>query len=354
MAEKPIPNARPRFALLMALIAALLGAGFVLLSTRGVSSLPIRDVSHDSVPSILLQTSILVGVVITAISLRRFNPDRDPMENGSRLEVIFVWISRVVVILSIVFVLALFLTVLFYPISRLTTDRTLSSQFLLVIAVIYTAALGFALAYWTSALDYLQLLWFTTTLMILGLAGAILLAPDSSWWTGVLSFLGTDSSGWIFNLTFILGGWLVLMVIQDKLDDLEFLREAGKFQEPRFSIYHRVLVINCFAIMGIGIFPFAGVTVLFHQIFATFAVLSFLFFGPAFMYLLPIYSPLARRLSLLPTIIALLSAGGYFLAVLTFSLDELIFIGLIVVWVVVFYYGTRAYILKVNPVLEQN
>jgi hypothetical protein len=343
-----------RFVLLMTLMAFLLAAALALYSSQNIDSIPMRNAGHTSVSSILIHATILVSLLVTAVSLRRFNPEYSVIKPTDHLAVIFRWGSRAGILLGIVFAVTLLMTLLLYLISGLLADRSLSTSFVILITAIYGAMLGFMLANWTSKLNYQQLLWLTVASMILGLGGAITLAPDNAWWTGVLSFLGVGQSAWVFDLTFIVVGLLLLIIIDDKLDDLEILRENGQLQASHFRSYRMVLTASSIAIMGIGLFPFTGITLHLHQIAAIFGVLSFLVVSPAFIWLIPIYSLPVRILSVLPLFLSVMTFSGYFFINLNFSLIELIFIGLIMLWVVLFYYATRAYILKMNPDLDRD
>jgi hypothetical protein len=354
MVKKDEQAVQRRFVVLMTLIAFLLAMALALYSTQRVDSILIRNAGHTSISSILTHTTILISVLVTAISLRRFNPEYYAIKPTNHLEVIFRWGSRAGILLAVVFVVTLLMTLFLYLISSSMAQRALPTQAVIGITAIYGAVLGSVLANWTSKLNYQQLFWLTGTSMIVGLAGAIVLAPDNVWWTGVLSFLGIGPSAWVFDLTFIVGGLLLLIVIDDKLDDLEILRANGEFQSAHFKIYRIVLTASSIAITGIGLFPFTGITLRLHQIVSTYAVLSFLVISPAFIWLVPIYSAPVRVLSVLPLFMAVMTFAGYFFINLKFSLLELIFIGLIMVWVVTFYYATRSYILKMNPDLERD
>ncbi|MEO8612292.1 MAG: hypothetical protein ABI690_30635 [Chloroflexota bacterium] len=354
MVKKDGQAVQHRFVLLMTLIAFLLATALAVYSTQRISSIPMRNAGHTSISSILTHATILVSLMVTALSLRRFNPEYYAIKPMNQLAVIFRWGSRAGILLAVVFVVTLLATLLLYLISNSMADRSLSTQAVIGITAIYGAVLGFALANWTSKLNYQHLFWLTGTAMVVGLSGAIVLAPDNAWWTGVLSFLGIGPSAWVFDLTFIVGGLLLLIVIDDKLDDLEILRANGQFQSSHFKSYRIVLTASAIAMMGIGLFPFTGLTLRLHQIASTYAVLSFLVISPAFIWVLPIYSSLIRVLSILPLLMALMTFAAYFLMHLKFSLLELIFIGLIMVWVMTFYYTTRTYILKMNPDLERD
>ncbi|MEO8611773.1 MAG: hypothetical protein ABI690_27995 [Chloroflexota bacterium] len=354
MVKKYRQAAQSRFVMQMTLIALLLATALALYSSQGIASMPMRDVGHTSISSILTHATILVSLLVTVLSLRRFNPEYDEIKPTNHLKVIFRWGSRAGILLAIVFVVTLLITLVLYLISGLMAERTLSTPFVILITAIYGAVLGLFLANWTSKLNYHQLFWLTAASMVLGLVGAIVLTPDNAWWTGVLSFLGIGPSAWVFDLTFIFGGLLLLIVIDDKLDDLEILRENGQFQSSHFRSYRIALTTSSIAIMGIGLFPFTGITLHLHQIASTVAVLSFLVISPAFIWLIPIYSWLVRVLSALPLLLATMTFAGYFVINLNFSLLELIFIGLIMLWVGLFYYATRAYILKMNPDLDRD
>jgi len=331
----------------------VLAAGFVVYELQGGTSIPMRD-SHPSVSSILIQLTILVSVVVMAGSLRRYNPEYVEVKPTDRMAVVFRWFSRAATMLAITFVVTLVVVLILFAIARSMGDRTVPAEVILISSAIFAAGMGFALAYWTCELTYQELFWFTSVAMVLGLAGAIILAPDNAWWTGVLSFLGIGPSGWVFDLTFIVGGLLLLIVIDDKLDDLKILRDSGAFESAHFGGYRIVLTAQCIAMIGIGLFPFTGITLRLHQIFSFYSVLSFLLIAPAFIWLLPIYSHTVRLLATLPTVLGMLVVAGYFIFSLDFTLVELIFIGLIMLWVGVFYYATRAYILKLNPALDKD
>ncbi len=341
---------RVQFAFIMLLMAVILAVALTLYSIHGASSIPLWDIGQPSLITVVLHTTILVSLIVTAVSFRRFNPIY--IKPNSHLASLYRWLNRIAVILGIAFVLTLLVILILFLVFRSSSESTVSPALALLITTVYAAALGFFLAYWTSGLTYQQLIWFTGVSIILGVIGAVVLAPDSSWWTGVVSFLGLGPSGWVFDFTFILGGLLLLIVLDDKLDDLDILRAAGKFQSPRFTIYRIILTLQCIAIVGIGLFPYTGVTLWPHRILSIFAAMSFLIFAPAFIWVTPIYSAWMRWFSIVPIIVFGLTIIGYFGFNLAFSLMELVVVAVVMLWLLMFYYTTRAYILKVQPDLE--
>lgn len=354
MTRKTSGASRVAFAALMAGLALLLALPLTLYNLQDMREVPLKGSGGASISSILIHTTILVGLIVSLISFRRFNPSYEVVKPINHTAAFFRCISRFGVMLAIVFVLVLFVLVLLSVAARFGLDPTFSDTAMFIITAVYALGLGFGLAFWTSGMNYQQLFWLTVISVVVGLAAAIALAPDGSWWTSVLSALGIGPSGWIFDLTFIVGGLLLLIVVDDKLDDLEILRADGAFESVHFRSYRIVLTVQCLAMIGVGVFPFTGITTIPHQIAATFAVFSFLLIAPAFIWLLPIYSLMTRVLATLPSMVGELMVAGYFGFGLSFALLELIYIGLIMIWVIIFYYATRAYILRVRPDLEND
>jgi hypothetical membrane protein len=185
-----------------------------------------------------------------------------------------------------------------------------------------------------------------------GLLFSILLATNTYWFTRAISFLGIDEFGFVFNAVLALCGLLLLILMVDKLGDLNILRRRNLFQSARFEVFRIIVIVQCLALVGIGIFPHREETSAAHQIAAQAALVITILLMLITWRTIPIYPLPFRRIShgLFGTCVGAIF-GHFILSIILFSLMEIALLAAGAVWIVTFYHYTRGYIQANDPSL---
>jgi MFS family permease len=254
--------------------------------------------------------------------------------------------SAVTALLASVFILSI--------IDRFMVTRYVLEQpfFFVPFNALYGGGLAYTIALIASRLGTMVLLIFAAVVMLSGVIMAMVLSTNVDWWTRAISWLGVDEYGIIFNLTFIIVGVLLVAVLQDKLGDLAILRERGLFQSPYFDHLRRAMLVMCFLVAGIGVFPYGGITADLHQVVSSLALVSFILLSYLSGVVIPIYP---RRYYQITSVIVTSSVfviiAHYVLRWINFSIMELILLAIGGLWIATFYVYTRGYIAKHDPTL---
>lgn len=341
------------------LIALVMGIAYL-----GAPGQPISFTGGQSLAVLLTAITFTFAAGVTALSYRHIadiNEDNviDAIEaaaHANRRN----FVSRVAISLAVGVLLTALWLLLLYLFTR-TVGRNVEAVngwVGLLLAGAYGGLLGFAIAYWATKLSTGNIMAAVGLFMVLGLAMAVIMVEDPTWFHNSLSFMGHDSgSDMFFNITLILSGLMLLGFNQDVLTYLKILVGQRKIERRRFNILRAALLMIPVCVTCIGLFPSftSRVSDTIHTGSASLTALLFIVLMFTVQWIIPIYPPTFITRS---RVIGVVGLSGGVLNVfgrVGFTIFELFLIGMIGIWVLVFYTSTMNIILRevrsFNPAL---
>jgi hypothetical protein len=358
-APRATPDARVLFALNIAAGVAVMAFLLVYASIVRLSEVPFitqADTGElDSVTETLLITGVVVAGIVTLFSYQRFVRYGLPSRWLNRVfDIVRRLVSRLVLTVTASVVSLALLVIIGAPLLRLLQLNVpaLPPLVIALMAALSAFVIAFACAYFTSRMTTRALVILVGFVLAVGMVASVLLASDSEWWTRAISYLGVGEYGFVFSWTITLTGMLLLVLLLDKLGDLNVLRVTGAFQAPWFETLRVGVVVLCLSLSAVGAFPAGGSVHLIHQIMAHITFILIILMMLTSWLLLPIYPTSFRNGSLSAAAISIAAVIGYFSAgVPPFSAMELIVLIAGTIWIFTFYLYTRRYVLSKDPTL---
>ena len=341
---------RLRFALVMALLGAVVALVIAIRVTIGSTDLPVLG-EGNNLATVLLYALPIVSGLTMALSFRRFLETDEHISPAERLVAAKrgrQWVTRIVASLVVAGLVFAATALVFFLLTNLFAGMVVPRAAAILLTVGLGALAGFAVAYVAVALTSTQLLivGLVFTFLMLGLAMAN--ATNPQWWENSISYLSHDSGGdMFFRIGLILGGLIVMSVAVDIIGLFRLSMEAGQISKRNFRILEFGLLAASFGIVGVGLFPTVvnDLSNLLHNIFAN-GMIGLVMIGmfaiPILVLILP---PAFRIFSFTCGVIALgLFASWAVLGWIIFSVFEVLILSLAAVWVIGFMRFTLSFV----------
>ena len=353
------PDARALYALNIAAGVAVIAFLLVYLSISRLATVPyIAQVDTgqlDSVTETLLITGVAVAGVVTFFSYQRFVRYHRPAVWIMRLfDDIRRMTARIVLTVTAGAGTLALLVIVGAPLMRLLQLNlpALPPLAIAVVATLMAFIIAFACAFLTSRMTTQSLMILIAVVLAVGMLASVLLATNSDWWTRAISYLGVGEYGFVFGWTVALTGMLLLVLLLDKLGDLNVIRLLGGFDAPWLNTLRIGVVVLCLSLTAVGVFPAGGMWHQVHQIVAHITFILIIGMMLTAWVVIPIYPSGFRNASLAAAAISIAAVIGYFgFGVPSFSAMELIVLIAGTIWIFTFYVYTRRYVLAKDPTL---
>lgn len=341
---------RIAFALVSAGISAALGLIQSLVTTANVEQLPLLDQRGPDVAQLVVSLSVWLALALTLVAFRRlvaYDEAISPVEREAeqrRRQ----WIGRTIVTLELG-LLAFTLTTVAMLIGAALFREVTFSRFGVVAGVtLYSAMFGGLLVFWVVTLNSSEILRIGIALLVAGLGLAMALAAEPRWWTRSISFLGHDSAaGYVFNLTVIFGGQVMLAVALDLLATVRIEKEAGRFPLGGYRLLRFSLPGICMLLSAIGLFPttITPLSNLIHDVCSHGMALFIIALMFVVTWVIPIYPRRFHILSMAFGVMCTIILLTYFLLrFLNFVAMEIFLLVACWAWVLMLRYYTLEYI----------
>jgi hypothetical protein len=253
---------RSVYALMIGLLSLLLGGfgAFVFVS----EPLEIGIAADSTIQRFILLT-FYISLTMSLIGYRLLVDEQDLLTDLEKLNLRQTrsdWTGRVAVSFAVAWILSAVCQAIFILlIGRLFSDVMFSRIVMMLIFAVYSAILGFGVAFFIVGVDDIGLTKLLAILAVGGILFSATLVTDLEWWKRSVSALGIDpTSGIFFNITVIALGLVALTLARDLLADLKLLTGTGLFPQRGYDWLRFGLTGTCIGIVGVGLFPTEGLS----------------------------------------------------------------------------------------------
>jgi hypothetical protein len=210
---------------------------------------------------VLLTAYISMAVSLIGYRLLAFDQDKiSSKEKLAQLQARKDWLARIIVSFAVAWILSVVCQAVFLMlIGKLFIGAELPRLVMMLLFAIYSAVLGFGVAFFIVGVDDLELNWLIILLGGGGFLFSTTLVANPDWWARSVSALGIDGgSGTFFNVTVIAVGLVALTLVRDLILDLKLLTEANMFAWRSYNFIRFGLTGLGLGIVGVGLFPTEG------------------------------------------------------------------------------------------------
>ncbi|MFN8374906.1 MAG: hypothetical protein U0694_18775 [Anaerolineae bacterium] len=342
---------RSVYAVLIALMSLLLGGLGAFVFTSDAET--IRLAADTTIQRFVVLT-FYISLAMSLIGYRLLADEQQSSTDVERLEDRLSrrdLIGRLTVSFAVAWILSAACQAVFLLlIGKVFPEAALPRFIMMALFALYSALLGFGVAFFIVRVDDLEL---TRLLAILGVGGILFsatLVTTPEWWQRSVSALGIDpGSSTFFNVTVIVIGLISLTLGRDVAADLKLLTRINLFPPRGYDILRFGITGTCLGIIGVGLFPTEGSA--FSHNLHLFSAYTMAVLYIAGMLLLEVIAPniypksfvyIARGFGVLCIVLFVANLAK----VLAFVPMELLLFAAFGLWIFAFRYETKQYVRK--------
>lgn len=335
------------YAFKIGLVAGFITLGITVFLTFGDGTVPLGSETELSVSDIIVLSSVLTTLVVTASTYRHFSPVRYVDMKDTRTRRLRRLFYRIVVTIGFT-LLAFFSSMLVtYTINNMFAGTMVDYFMAWSFAFGTGLGIGLLVAFIASNVKEFQIWVLMGAAAAVGLLWAMTHAADPNWWQYSVSFLSHDDGGdTAFRISVMLVGLLMIASIEDIRFYLALSLKRGELTSRKQHLLLAILYLISIFIFMVGLFPtvVTPLSDLLHNIGANGFALTFIVLCFMSGWLLPFYPPWFKTGSI---ITGLAGVGAimadYVFHLINFVTVEIILFVLVGIWIVMFNSATQAH-----------